>query len=97
MLPLLQLLDDGQPRKFGELVPILEDHFNLTTTEREELLPSGRVTTFRSRVQWAATYMTNAELVQRPQRGWLQLTPRGREVLAHPPRAMNRIRYMLDS
>ncbi len=85
MLPLLQLLSDGQTRKFGEVVPVLEDEFGLTQEEREQLIPSGRMTTFRSRVHWAAFYITRAELLERPQRGFLRITDRGRAVLAGNP------------
>jgi restriction system protein len=89
MLPLLQLLDDGSARKFGELVPILEDDFKLTQSERDEMLPSGRITTFRSRMHWAATYLVHAGVLKRPQRGWLQLTPRGTDVLASSPQEIS--------
>lgn len=85
MLPLLHLLKDGETRKFGEVVPILEDEFGLTQLEREQLIPSGRMTTFRSRVHWAAFYIARAELLERPQRGWLQITDRGKDVLVSNP------------
>lgn len=81
MLPLLQRLSDGHARKFGDLVLPLEDHFQLSESERAEMLPSGRITTFRSRMHWAATYMAHAEVVKRPNRGWLQITARGRDLL----------------
>jgi restriction system protein len=85
MLPLLSELADGETRTFGELVPVLESHFLLTESERTEMLPSGRITTFRSRMHWAATYMVHACLLERPQRGRLRLTERGRAVLAGHP------------
>ncbi|CAN5518340.1 restriction endonuclease [soil metagenome] len=85
MLPLLRMLEDGTARKFGDLVLVLEDQFNLDQTEREQMLPRGRITTFRSRIHWAATYMAQAGIVQRPQRGWLQITQRGTDVLARQP------------
>lgn len=89
MLPLLSLLDDGQQHKFADLVPVLEGHSELSDSERAEMLPSGRVTTFRSRMHWAATYMAHAGLLQRPHRGWLQLTERGRHVLDERPETID--------
>ena len=74
MLPLLRLLEDGKEHKFADLVPMLEDEYDLSSEERAEMLPSGRITKFRSRMHWAATYMAQAELVERPRRGWLQIT-----------------------
>jgi restriction system protein len=89
MLPWLQLLHDGSEHKFADLVPVLGSQFDLTSEELEQMLPSGRVTTFRSRVHWAATYMAQAGLIRRPQRGWLQLTDRGKDVLAGHPQSID--------
>lgn len=85
MLPLLSLLADGKQHQFANLVPTLETRFDLSESERTELLPSGRVSKFRSRLHWAATYMAASGLVDRPQRGWLQVTPRGIAVLNEKP------------
>ena len=41
MLPVLQLASDNKEHKFSETVEILADQFNLTSDERNELLPSG--------------------------------------------------------
>ena len=36
---------------------VLADEFKLTQAEREEMLPSGRITLFANRVHWAKTYL----------------------------------------
>lgn len=79
MLPLLQYLSDGQVRTRQAYKDWLADHFHLTPAEREGLLPSGRTTMLSSRAGWAATYLVKASLVQRPQRGQVQITDRGLE------------------
>lgn len=86
MLPLLQLLSGGEERRFGDLVPILEEQFQLDSDERSQMLPSGRITTFRSRLHWAATYLAHSEILVRPARGWLQITQRGSRVLVDQPK-----------
>lgn len=89
MLPLLRLLSDDQPHKISDLASVLENEFDLSESERLEMLPSGRVTTFRSRVHWAATYMSQAGLVQRPKRGWIEITQNGKHVLDENPLSLN--------
>jgi restriction endonuclease Mrr len=42
MLPLLELANDGKEHKLSETVEPLANYFNLTESERRELLPSGK-------------------------------------------------------
>lgn len=93
MLPLLELLRDGQDHRFADLVPVLENQCGLSETEREEMIPSGRMPTFRSRMHWAATYMVAAGLVSRPRRGWLRIETRGEDTLTQQPPRID-IRYL---
>jgi len=85
MLPLLRLIEDGKIRKFAELVPAVSDQFRLTQDERDQLIPSRRMTTIRSRTYWAAFYLDKAGLLTKPNRGALQITDRGRSLLAESP------------
>jgi restriction system protein len=85
MLPVLRQLAHG-PRQIRDITNSLSDEFQLTAEERSQELPSGRgVTVIHSRVGWAKTYLKQAALVAQPRRAWIELTPRGREVLADPP------------
>jgi restriction system protein len=81
MSPLLQYLSDGQTRSGQQQGTWLADHFQLTESQREERLPSGKMTTLGSRAGWAATYLVNAGLLEQPSRGHLRITPRGLEAL----------------
>jgi restriction system protein len=67
----------------------LAQQFNLSETERKELLPSGKQPTFDNRVGWARTYMTKAGLLESPKRGLFQITQQGREVLRQNPIKIN--------
>ncbi|MGQ0656625.1 MAG: restriction endonuclease [Chromatiales bacterium] len=72
-----------------EAIDKLSVHFGVTDAERLELLPSGRQPTFDNRVGWARTYMTKAGLLVSPKRGQIQITARGRQVLAENPPFIN--------
>jgi len=49
MLPLLELLADGEEHTSSELVEALALRFGLTDAERNELLPSGKQERFLNR------------------------------------------------
>lgn len=85
MLPLLKEIADQQEHHFSSLVPILSSKFNLTQEELSQLLPSGQMTTIKSRVGWARTYLKKAGLLEQPNRGYLKITKRGLEVLNQNP------------
>lgn len=84
MLPALKLSATGEI-KLKQALEILSGQFNLNQDEREHLLPSGNMTTMRNRVAWAVSYLFQAKLIQRPQRGFFTITERGRQVLSQPP------------
>ena len=57
MLPLLQLVDDGQEHYIHDAVEKLAIHFDLTEEEKTKLIPSGQQPRFYNRVSWARTYL----------------------------------------
>jgi restriction system protein len=63
----------------------LADQLGLTTQERNELLPSGKQTVFSNRVHWAKSYLSKAQLIALPRRGYFAITQRGRTVLESQP------------
>ena len=85
MRPVLAHLADNEPRRSRSVKDGVADEFQLTTQEREELLPSGRQRVIDNRVGWALTYLSQAGLVERPQRGLVRITDLAHEVLAHHP------------
>jgi restriction system protein len=68
--------------KIGNVVEELAVKFNLTSDERNALLPSGKQTTFANRVHWAKSYLKQAGLVEITGRGRFKITDRGRQALA---------------
>lgn len=85
MQPLLDVLADGEDHLIRSIRDDLASHFALSDADIEELIPSGRVTTFQNRVGWAATYLYRAGLIERPRRAVYRITERGRQVLSENP------------
>lgn len=89
MLPLLRQVSDRQEHKIREIVEALAKEFNLTETEKEELLPSGQQPLFDNRVAWAKTYLKKAGLLDSPRRATITITERGLDVLRQKPEQIN--------
>nr|WP_242043578.1 MULTISPECIES: restriction endonuclease [Cyanophyceae] len=90
MLPLLKLAaENGQIHHIAGLREKLAQHLNITSDQRAIKLPSGRQSIFDNRVGWASTYLRKANLLSRPKRGYVQITQRGKAVLAENPPAIN--------
>lgn len=84
MLPLLKYASDSKKHSMREAIEALADLFNLNNDERKELLPSGQQPVFDNRVGWAKTYLTKAGLLAIPQRGFFEITEKGKQVLSQP-------------
>ena len=84
MRPALLLLVDGEAHRVRDLVDQISDLFNLTDEERTETIPSGQPK-IRNRVNWAMSYLFQAGLTERPQRGQSRITDLGRQALGEFP------------
>jgi restriction system protein len=85
MLPLLKILSDGQSHTRRELAERIADHFDLSPAEREQMLPSVRVTYVKHRTGWAGFGLRKAGLATSPAEGTLQITEEGQKFLATNP------------
>lgn len=85
MRPALAFLADRGRLRSRDVKDLIADEFELTEAERAEMLPSGRQRRIDNRVAWALSYLFQAGLVSRPQRGQVEITSDGRAVLAHNP------------
>jgi restriction system protein len=90
MLPLLLIAGDGREHQVRDILARLAQHFQLTSSEFNELLPSGRKTKFYDRINWAKTYLNKAGLIENTGRGVFRITERGFKVLQNPPIAIDR-------
>lgn len=84
MLPVLTLCAE-KVWAMRDLVNRISDELHLTQAERNQTIPSGGTTIITSRIHWAKTYLKQAGLLEQPQRARVQITARGREVLAKKP------------
>lgn len=94
MLPLLQAASDGSEHKVSSITNQLALNFQLSPEDEQQLLPSGRQTTFSNRVAWAKSYLVQAGLLEATRRAHFQITDRGRQVLEEKPQRID-IEYLL--
>lgn len=84
MLPVLKAVADG-----ASSAATLRDRVaaatNLSEADQQELLPSGRQTTFANRVAWANVFLQRAGLIRAVRRGAYESTDSGRATLAEQP------------
>jgi restriction system protein len=85
MLPLLEIVKDGQEHSHREVSETLAAQFKLTEAEKEELLPSGRQARFDNRVAWSRAYLKKAGLIENTKRGVFRITSEGFELLKSNP------------
>lgn len=85
MLPLLKVAGDGRVHSMRDVVKGLASALDVSETEQKELLPSGTDKVFYNRARWAKLYLLKAGLLRSAQRGQLQITERGKKVLAENP------------
>lgn len=85
MLPVLEIFEDGNKHSIHEALDSLAHRFELTEEELNQLLPSGKQTTFYNRVGWARTYLSKSGLLEMTRRSFYKLTDRGKAVLASNP------------
>lgn len=85
MLPLLRTMSDEKTHKLRELIEILQNHFQLSDSDRKELLPSGSQAVFDNRVGWAKFYLEKANLLKTERRGSYRITEVGLNFLKSNP------------
>jgi len=85
MLPFLRFLGDSKEHSLSEAEESLGEYFQLSASERAELLASGQQRVFKNRIGWARTYLKKACLIEAPKRGVFKITDRGLKTLATNP------------
>lgn len=85
MLPVLRCISDGKEHARKDIRQQIANMLHLTDDDLAEKLPSGNQSTFDNRVGWAMTYLKKSGLLVTPQRGVVQITSRGKDVLLKKP------------
>jgi restriction system protein len=89
MYPFLLHLKDGKEYLMRNVIDQLAIHFKLSPDELKELLPSGHQAIFDNRVGWARTYLKKAGLLDSFQRGYIQISKLGQQILEQQPDTIN--------
>ncbi len=84
MLPVLKSCAQGEMIT-SDVIEALAIEFQLTQEEKEQLLPSGKQSTFSNRIHWSKGYLKQAGLLSYPARSHFVLTEDGRKVLESNP------------
>lgn len=82
MRPTLVALSDNKAHTLQQIRGAVATALEVSEEDQEQLLPSGKQTTYSNRVAWALTHMGKAGLVHRPARAQYAITERGQTVLA---------------
>lgn len=85
MFPFLRALDDKEIHAIKDIREELADNLSLSESDKAELLPSGTMPVYRSRIGWAKTYLKKAGLIDNSVRGKVKITDRGFNVLKQNP------------
>ncbi|MDD3237901.1 MAG: restriction endonuclease [Candidatus Gastranaerophilales bacterium] len=89
MLPVLQNLNDNKEKTTVELAQLLADQIQLSEEDRVQLYPHSHQKIFKDRISWALLYLSKANLVNRPQRGFYKISEIGQKVLRSNPEVIN--------
>jgi restriction system protein len=89
MLPVLRAASQGEVR-ISDVRNKVGEQLGLTAEDYAVRLPSDRQGAFENRVHWAKFYLGKAGLIEATRRGYLKITPRGRQTLdANPAKIDN--------
>ncbi len=83
-VPALKLLDNHDILKLKEFEAPLAKEFNLSDIDLVTMYESGNGPVFYDRISWALSYLSMAGLVNKPKRGYYEITDKGRELLENP-------------
>ena len=84
MLPVLQVLSDGEERSLRALGSETAALAGLDESQLAEALPSGQLMA-DNRIGWAASYLHRVGALERPRRGHYVVTALGRKLLVENP------------
>lgn len=85
MRPVLVAIEGDEPKSHAQIRDSVAPVLNVSDEDRKVMLPSGKQELFTNRVAWAITHMSQAGLLDRPQRGRYLLSERGKKVLSQYP------------
>jgi hypothetical protein len=88
--PALEFFADGKEHLVKEVFDALAPQFNLTESEKNELLPSGRQRRWHNRANWACYDLFRAGLLKQIRKGVYQITDEGKSLASQKPAMIDR-------
>src|SRR5215471_13395054 len=79
--PVLAVLGDGELHSIADLKREAAERLRLSPDDLRDLVPSGKRTRHSDRVHAAVIHLVRAGLAERPRRGIIRITSRGRKAL----------------
>ena len=86
---MLEYLRDGREWNVRDVSAVLAEHFKLSDTDKQQLLPSGGQKVFTNRVAWSKAHLKMAGLIDNPTRGKIRISEAGHRVLNQQPALIN--------
>jgi restriction system protein len=96
MLPLLKFTADKEEHKQSDARDALSHHFDISESDRKDMLPSGRQTRFDNRVAWAIVYLRKAKFLESTRRGKFKITELGLEILKSNPTKID-VKFLMQN
>jgi restriction system protein len=87
MVPVLEVLLDGETRRLRDIYGLVADHVGLSDAQRAEAISSGMLR-HHDRIGWAVNDLTRAGALERPSRGHYRITDVGRMLLERFPQGI---------
>lgn len=78
--PILKVLSDEQKHELEEVRRRVAELLELSTEDLSTRISSGMQTGYASRIGWARRYLIAADIIEAPQRGYLKITEKGKEL-----------------
>lgn len=85
MIPVLSALSDGTIKSVRQVYDGVADAVGVSAEDRAVTLANRRDSKFDNRVAWTISHLYRARLLDRPGRGRVEITERGRDVLRNGP------------
>lgn len=95
ILPALEAVKNGNDFKFGDVVMLLAEKYNLSEDEQRIRLAKAGQSRFTNRVGWAVFDLKKAGLIESAGYGKLRITEFGRQVLSESPTTIDR-KFLLN-
>ncbi len=91
--PVLRAAADGEIHSSADLGETAAERLGITEDDMKELLPSGKQSRFKNRLEWSIVYLRRSGLFETVSRGRYRISERGKTVLSTGPGKLD-VKYL---